>query len=65
MKHTLGELYNMKHRQEKSLQDNEYDIIRAERKVIEKKKEREEIMKGLADTNELIEKEERKGSDVE
>jgi len=65
MKHTLGELYNMKHRQEKSLQDNEYDIIRAERKVIEKKQEREEILKGLADTNELIEKEERKGSDVE
>jgi len=65
MKHTLGELYNMKHRQEKSLQDNEYDIIRAERKVFEKKKEREDILKGLADTNELIEKEERKGSDVE
>jgi len=65
MKHTLGELYNMKHRQEKSLQDNEYDIIRAERKVIEKKNEREEILKGLADTNELIKNEERKGSDVE
>jgi hypothetical protein len=65
MKHTLGELYNMKHRQEKSLQDNEYDIIRAERKVDEKKKEREEILKGLADTNELIKNEERKGSDVE
>jgi len=58
VKHTLGELYNMKHRQEKSLQDNEYDIIRAERKVIEKKKEREEILKGLADTNELIRREE-------
>jgi len=65
MKHTLGELYNMKHRQEKSLQDNEYDIIRAERKVIEKKKEREEILKGLADTNELIKNEENNGGDVE
>jgi len=64
MKHTLGELYNMKHRQEKSLQDNEYDIVRAERKVDEKKKEREEILRGLQDTIELIEKEE-KGSDVE
>ncbi|WP_416045909.1 hypothetical protein [Priestia megaterium] len=64
MKHTLGELYNMKHRQEKSLQDNEYDIVRAERKVEEKKKEREEILRGLQDTIELIEKEE-KGSDVE
>jgi len=65
MKHTLGELYNMKHRQEKSLQDNEYDIIRAERKVIEKKQEREEILKGLADTNELIKNEENNGGDVE
>ena len=65
MKHTLGELYNMKHRQEKSLQDNEYDIIRAERKVIEKKNEREEILKGLADTNELIKNEENNGGDVE
>jgi hypothetical protein len=65
MKHTLGELYNMKHRQEKSLQDNEYDIIRAERKVTEKKKEREEILKGLADTNELIKNEETNGGDVE
>ncbi|EGI2114765.1 hypothetical protein FH832_002828 [Listeria monocytogenes] len=65
MKHTLGELYNMKHRQEKSLQDNEYDIIRAERKVDEKKKEREEILKGLADTNELIKNEENNGGDVE
>ncbi|MEW4281799.1 hypothetical protein [Priestia megaterium] len=64
MKHTLGELYNMKHRQEKSLQDNEYDIVRAERKVVEKKQEREEILRGLKDTIELIEKEE-KGSDVE
>lgn len=64
MKHTLGELYNMKHRQEKSLQDNEYDIVRAERKVEEKKKERDEILRGLQDTIELIEKEE-KGSDVE
>jgi len=64
MKHTLGELYNMKHRQEKSLQDNEYDIVRAERKVVEKKREREEILRGLQDTIELIEKEE-KGSDVE
>lgn len=64
MKHTLGELYNMKHRQEKSLQDNEYDIVRAERKVVEKKQEREEILRGLQDTIELIEKEE-KGSDVE
>lgn len=64
MKHTLGELYNMKHRQEKSLQDNEYDIVRAERKVFEKKQEREEILRGLQDTIELIEKEE-KGSDVE
>jgi hypothetical protein len=59
MKHTLGELYNMKHRQEKSLQDNEYDIVRAERKVDEKKKEREEILRGLQDTIELIEKEEK------
>ncbi|PGN53894.1 hypothetical protein CN978_29765 [Priestia megaterium] len=58
MKHTLGELYNMKHRQEKSLQDNEYDIVRAERKVVEKKKEREEILRGLAVTNELIRQEE-------
>ena len=58
MKHTLGELYNMKHRQEKSLQDNEYDIVRAERKVVEKKKEREEILQGLAVTNELIRQEE-------
>jgi len=65
MKHTLGELYNMKHRQEKSLQDNEYDIIRAERKVIEKKKEREEILKGLSDVNELIKNEENNGGDVE
>lgn len=64
MKHTLGELYNMKHRQEKSLQDNEYDIVRAERKVVEKKQEREDILRGLKDTIELIEKEE-KGSDVE
>lgn len=61
MKHTLGELYNMKHRQEKSLQDNEYDIVRAERKVVEKKKEREEILRGLQDTIELIEKEEKIG----
>jgi len=58
VKHTLGELYNMKHRQEKSLQDNEYDIVRAERKVVEKKKEREEILQGLAVTNELIRQEE-------
>ena len=58
MKHMLGELYNMKHRQEKSLQDNEYDIVRAERKVVEKKKEREEILQGLAVTNELIRQEE-------
>jgi hypothetical protein len=64
VKHTLGELYNMKHRQEKSLQDNEYDIVRYERKVDEAKKEREEILRGLQDTIELIEKEE-KGSDVE
>ncbi|MFE7820560.1 hypothetical protein ACFU1R_20385 [Priestia megaterium] len=58
MKHTLGELYNMKHRQEKSLQDNEYDIVRAERNLEKRKKEREDILKGLAETNELIKREE-------
>lgn len=61
MNHTLNELYNMKHRQEKALQDNEYDIVRAERKVVEKKQEREEILRGLQDTIELIEKEEKIG----
>ncbi len=44
----------MKHRQEKSLQDNENEIRRAERKVGEKKKEREELLRGLQDTIELI-----------
>jgi len=58
MKHTLGELYNMKHRQEKSLQDNEYDIVRAERNLEKRRKEREDILQGLAVTNELIRREE-------
>ena len=54
MKHTLGELYRMKHLIEQSLQDNEYDIYDAEKKVVEAKGERLEILKGLADVNELI-----------
>lgn len=61
MKHTLGELYRMKHIIENSLQENEYDIYDAERKVVEAKGKRLEILKGLTDVNELIKKEEKSG----
>lgn len=65
MKHTLNELYNMKHRQEKSLQDNEYDIVRAEKRLERAQQERKEIEQGLADTIELIKREEANGGDSE
>jgi hypothetical protein len=61
MKHTLNELYNMKHRQEKALQDNEYDIVRAEKRLERAQQERKEIEQGLADTIELIKREEANG----
>lgn len=61
MKHTLNELYNMKHRQEKALQDNEYDIVRAEKRLEIAQQERKEIEQGLADTIELIKREEANG----
>jgi len=65
MKHTLGELYRMKHLIEQSLQDNEYDIYDAEKKVVEAKGKRLEILKGLSEVNELIKNEENNGGDVE
>ncbi len=61
MKHTLGELYNMKHRQEKSLQDNEYELVKATRKGGGKQKEAEEEMTELTETIEPTEKETKGG----
>lgn len=64
MDHTLNELYNMKHRIEKALQENEYDITKAERKVVEEKEKRQEHLQGLAEVNKWIAVKQ-KGSDVE